>query len=122
MIKADKRITGHITKYVCPVKLQSYVDDTLIMIGQLHKIECAYDIYRWHAKASKAAINLEKKTQIFRLGEQNVPTKLEHDDFTTSVKDKVTILRAVFCSEIDLKNCRGPLKPSRSYKIDMVSL
>ena len=57
-----------------------------------------YEIYKRHAKASKAAINVEK-TQIFKLGEQNVPTKLEHDDFTKKVKNKVTVLGAVFCSD-----------------------
>ena len=62
------------------------------------EIEHVYRIYGRHAKASKAAINQEK-TQIFRLRERNVPTKLEHDDFTKKVKDKVTILRAVFCKD-----------------------
>ena len=33
MIKADKRITGHITKNAHPVKVQSYADDTTIIIN-----------------------------------------------------------------------------------------
>ena len=98
MIRADKRITGHITKYICPVKVQIYADDTTIIIGQPRKIKHVFEIYGWHAKASEAAINVEK-TQIFKLGEQNVATKLEHDDFTKKVKNKVTILGAVFCSD-----------------------
>ena len=57
-----------------------------------------FEIYKRHAKASEAAINV-KKTQIFKLGEQNVPTKLEHDEFTKKVKNKVTALGAVFCSD-----------------------
>ena len=57
-----------------------------------------FEIYERHAKASEAAINVAK-TQIFKLGEQNVPTKLEHDDFTKKVKNKVTVLGAVFCSD-----------------------
>ena len=98
MIKADKRITGHITKYVRPVKVQSYADDTTIIIGQPQEIKHVFEIYKRHAKASEAAINVEK-TQIFKLGEQNVPTKLEHDEFTKKVKNKVTVLGAVFCSD-----------------------
>ena len=98
MIKADKRITGHITKYVHPVKVQSYADDTTIIIGQPQEIKHVFEIYRRHAKASEAAINVEK-TQILKLGEHNVPTKLEHDDFTKKVKNKVTVLGAVFCSD-----------------------
>ena len=98
MIKADKRITGHITKYVRPVKVQSYADDTTIIIGQPQEIKHVFEIYRRHAKASEAAINVEK-TQILKLGEHNVPTKLEHDDFTKKVKNKVTVLGAVFCSD-----------------------
>ena len=50
-----------------------------------------YEIYGKHARASEAAINLEK-TQIFRLGKRNIQTKWEHDEFTKEVKDKVTIL------------------------------
>ena len=110
MIKADKRITGHITKYVRPVKVQSYADDTTIIIGQPQEIKHVFEIFKRHAKASEAAINVEK-TQIFKLGEQNVPTKLnvstklnvptklEHDEFTKKVKNKVTVLGAVFCSD-----------------------
>ena len=79
MIKADKRITGHITKYVRPVKVQSYADDTTIIIAQPREIEHVFEIYRWHAKASEAAIS-EEKTQIFKLGDQNVATKLEHNE------------------------------------------
>ena len=40
MIKADKRITGHITKHVHPVKVQSYADDTTIIINQHNEIKC----------------------------------------------------------------------------------
>ena len=98
MIKADKRITGHITKYVRPVKVQSYADDTTIIIGQPQEIKHVFEIYKRHAKASEAAINVEK-TQIFKLGEQKVQTKLEHDEFAKKVKYKVTVLGSVFCSD-----------------------
>ena len=98
MIKADKRITGHITKYVRPVKVQSYADDTTIIIDQPQENKHVFEIYKRHAKASEAAINVEK-TQIFKLGEQNVPTKFEHDEFTKKVKNKVIVLGAVFCSD-----------------------
>ena len=33
MIKEEKRITGHITKHLRPVKVQSYADDTTIIIN-----------------------------------------------------------------------------------------
>ena len=80
-----------------PTKKNPQKVDTII-IGRPSEIEHVYRIYGRYAKASKAAINQEK-TQIFRLGERNVPTKLEHDDFTKKVKDTVTILGAVFCKD-----------------------
>ena len=62
-----------------------------------------------------------EKTQIFKLGEHNVPTKLEHDDFTKKVKNKVTVLGAVFCCvKRLLKTCRRPPKLSKSCKMAMV--
>ena len=60
MIKTDKRISGHITKYVRLVKDQSDVDYTTIIIAQPWVIEHVFEIYGWHAKASEAAINVEK--------------------------------------------------------------
>ena len=45
MIKADKRITGHITKHVHPVKVQSYADDTTIIINQHNEIKYIYEIF-----------------------------------------------------------------------------
>ena len=54
--------------------------------------------YGKHARAPETAINLEK-TQTFQLGDRNVQTKWEHDEFTKKVKDKVTILGAVFCRD-----------------------
>ena len=101
MIKADKRITRHITKHVHPVKLQSYADDTII-INQHNEIKYIYEVFNKHSQASEAAINMEK-TQIFRLGDRHVPTKSEHDEFTKKVKDKVTILGAVFCRDKHLE-------------------
>ena len=50
LIKADKRITGHITKYVRQVIVQSYADETTIIIGQPRKIKDVLAIYRWYAK------------------------------------------------------------------------
>ena len=61
MIKADKRITGHITKHVHPVKVQSYADYTTIIINQHNEIKYIYEIFNKHSWASEAAINMEKK-------------------------------------------------------------
>ena len=61
MIKADKRITGNITKHVHPVKVQSYADDTTIIINQHTEIKYIYEIFNKHSWASEAAINMEKK-------------------------------------------------------------
>ena len=53
------------------------------------------EIYDKHSAASKAAIN-EEKTQIFTLGKRIIK-QLEHDKFTKKVKNKVTVLGAIFC-------------------------
>ena len=95
MIKEEKKITGHITKHLRPVKVQSYADDTTVIINLPHELDYVMKIYKKHAAASEAAIN-EEKTQIFPLG-RHVLTKLEHDGFTKKVKNKVTILGAIFC-------------------------
>ena len=68
MIKADKRITGHITKHVHPVKIQSYADDTTITTNHHNEIKYIDEVFEKHSRASEAAINM-KKTQIFRLGD-----------------------------------------------------
>ena len=39
MIKEEKRITGHITKRLHPVKVQSYADDTTIIINLPHELK-----------------------------------------------------------------------------------
>ena len=103
MIKADKRITGHITKHVHPVKIQSYADDTMIILSLHNEIKYIYEIFKKHSRAFEAAINYGKKPQIFRLSDRHVPTKSEHDDFTKKVKGKVTILGAVFCKNKHLE-------------------
>ena len=82
MIKGEKRITGHITKHLRPVKVQSYADDTTIIINLPNELKHIKEIYQKHAAASEAAIN-EDKTQIFPLGDRAL-TKLEHDSFTKS--------------------------------------
>ena len=80
MIKGEKKITGHITKHLRPVKVQSYADDTTIIINLPNELNHIKEIYQKHAAASEAAIN-EDKTQIFPLGNRAL-TKLEHDSFT----------------------------------------
>ena len=58
-----------------PVKVQSYTGDKNDNYSLPHKHKYVYyeiyGIYGWHAKASEAAINLEKR-QIVRCGEQNI--------------------------------------------------
>ena len=79
MIKGEKKITGHITKHLRQVKVQSYVDDTII-INQPHELEYIMKIYENHAAASEAAEN-EDKTQIFPVGNHPL-AKVEHYNFT----------------------------------------
>ena len=57
-----------------------------------------------------------KKKQIFRLGDRHVPTKSEHDDFTEKVKDKVTILGAVFCRDKHLETFENLQKAYNALK------
>ena len=64
MSKGEKKITGHFTKHLRQVKVQSNADDTTIIINQPHELEYIIKIYEKHAAASEAAIN-EDKTQIF---------------------------------------------------------
>ena len=45
MIKEEKHITGHITKHLCPVKVQSYADDTTKIINLPHELEYVKEIY-----------------------------------------------------------------------------
>ena len=72
----------------------------------------------WHAKASEAAVNAEKM-EIFRIEEQNVPTNVEHDEFTRRVKNKGTILRAVFLgnkSQDTFENLRKATKALEKFR------
>ena len=62
MIKDEKRTTGLVTKLLNPSKIQSYADDTTIIIKQPSELKYVSKIYNDHAKASEAAIN-EDKTQ-----------------------------------------------------------
>ena len=39
LIKEDKRITEHITKHFKKVKIQSFLDDTTIIINKHHEIK-----------------------------------------------------------------------------------
>ena len=60
------------------MKIQSYEDDTTIIINQQNEIKYIYEIFNKHSRASEAAITMEKN-QIFQLGDRHVPTKSEHD-------------------------------------------
>ena len=74
-----------------------------------------YEIYGMHSRASEAAIHLEK-TQIFRFADRNVQTKWEHDEFTKKVKDKVTILVAVFCRDKGQETCENLQKATKTLE------
>ena len=109
MIKADKIITGHITKYVRLVKVQSYADDTTITImGQPRIIEHVYTIYE-HVY----------RFMVITLKHPKLPsTKKRHrySDLSWGWHSVRTEVKR------SLKTCRTPLKLSRSSKMDIVSL
>ena len=46
MIKDEKRITGHITKRLHPVKVQSYADDTTIIINLPRELKYIMEILK----------------------------------------------------------------------------
>ena len=50
-------------KEVHPVKIQSYADDTTIIINQYNEIKYIYEIFNKHSRASEAAINMGKKNK-----------------------------------------------------------
>ena len=77
-----------------PCTTQYNADDTTIIINLPRELKYIMEIYDKHSAASEAAIN-EEKTQIFLLGKHI--KQLEHDKFIKNVKNKVTILGAIFC-------------------------
>ena len=95
MINDEKGITGHITKHIKPIKLQSYADDMTIIINHPSELNALNQVLKKHSEASEAKIN-EEKTQIFVIGRRN---QHETDDFKKLVTNKVKILGNWFCSE-----------------------
>ena len=95
MIKDEKEITGHITKNIKPIKLQSYADDMTVIINHPSELNALNKVLKKHSEASEAKIN-EDKTQIFVIGRRN---KHETDEFKKLVMNKVKILGNWFCSE-----------------------
>ena len=61
MVNFVTRMYYYYYYYVHLVKIQSYVDDTTIIINQHNKIKYIYEIFSKHSRASEAAINMEKK-------------------------------------------------------------
>ena len=100
------------------MKIQSYAVDTTIIINQHNEINYIDEIFDKHSWASETVINIEKKT-VFRLGDRHVPMKSEHDEFTKEVKNKVTILGAVFCRDKSLEtleNLQKAYNPPKKEK------
>ena len=93
MIKDSPNITGHTTKLNRKIKIQSYADDTTIIIKSPKELQEIEKIFAKHAIASEAEINTEK-TEIFRLGK---PRNDENEAFKDKIKKKVKILGAIFC-------------------------
>ena len=123
MIKADKRITGHITKHVHPVKIQSYADDTMIIINQQNEIKYIYEIFNKHSQASEAAINMEKKPKYSDLV---IDMFRQNQSMTSSPKKLKTRLLSWGQSSAGtniwrlLKTCRRLITPSKRQKIIIV--
>ena len=93
MIKNSTTIKGHITKRNNSIKIQSYADDTTILIKGPNELKEIERIFHNHSLASEAEINTDK-TEIFRLGK---PNRNEDEDFKSKIKTKVKILGAYFC-------------------------
>ena len=94
MIKDEKEITGHITKNIKPIKLQSYADDMTVKTNHPNELNALNKVLKKHSEASEAKIN-EDKTQIFVIGRRN-----KHEtDFQKLVTNKIKILGNWFCSE-----------------------
>ena len=107
MVKNAKSIKGHTTKLNHNIKVQSYADDTTIIIQNPRELDEVEEIFRKHAMASEAEIN-EEKTEILRLGK---PHKNENEKFKSKIKQKVKILGAYFCENKTLETKENLKKP-----------
>ena len=60
--------------------------------------------------------NIKRSPATFRLGDRHVSTKSEHGEFTKKVKDKITILGAVFCRDKHLETFENLRKVYNALK------
>ena len=95
MIKDNNKITGHITKGIKPIKVQSYADDMTIIINTPNEINEISSIFDKHSLASEAKINKEK-TQAFAIGNR---FPREPETFKNIIQDNVKILGSTFCRD-----------------------
>ena len=112
MIKDNNKIKGLTTKRNNTIKIQSYADDNTILINTPHEFKAIIETYNRHSKASEAKINQEK-TKIFRLGNHKGD---EPQHFRDKIADKVTILGATYCRNIEDETQENLIKPTEKLK------
>ena len=93
MIKSQKNISGHTTKKNSVIKVQSYADDTTVIIKNLNEINNILTTFYKHSMASEAEVN-EEKTEIFKIGDKKEDS---NNKYYKKIKPKVKILGAHFC-------------------------
>ena len=104
MIKDSSEIQGHRTRLNNQIKIQSYADDTTIIIENPQEIKEVNKIFEKHSRASEAQINNEK-TQIFRLS--NTPPQNETEQIKGNIESEITLLGAKFCTNKRLETERN---------------
>ena len=77
MIKNNKKIKGYKTKKNNVIKIQSYADDTTIIIRNPNELKEIEKEYEKHSIASESKLNADK-TQILKLGNKHIN---ESDNF-----------------------------------------
>ena len=85
MINDNDKIKGYKTKKNRTIKLQTYADDTTIIIRNHNELKEIEKIYTTHERASEAKLNKEK-TQILKLGNERV---VEPEYFREKIKGKI---------------------------------
>ena len=112
MIKSQKNISGHTTKKNNVIKVQSYADDTTVIIKNLHEINSILTTFHKHSMASEAEIN-EEKTEIFKIGDKKED---KNNKYYKKIKPKVKILGAHFCENIKEETKYNLEKGSKTLK------
>ena len=112
MIKSQKNISGHTTKKNSVIKVQSYADDTTVIITNLNEINSIITTFHKHSMALEAEINQEK-TEIFKIGDKQED---ENNKYYKKIKPKVKILGAHFCENIKEETKYNLEKASKTLK------